>query len=77
MYSVRNVAVFLRNLLISFHENVLNMQTEVHLKRRVPKDSNHSTIKGKVHPRINREDPDGEWRYNATFSLTLALDGGA
>jgi len=43
----------------------------------VPKDSNHSTVKGKVHPRIDREDPDGEWRYSAIFSLISAIDGGA
>jgi len=32
--------------------------------------------KGKVHPRTNHEDPEGEQRYISTLSLTLALDVG-
>jgi rRNA maturation protein Nop10 len=31
---------------------------------------------GKVHPRIGYEDPEGEWRYSSTLSLTFSLDGG-
>jgi len=29
-----------------------------------------------LHPRTDREGPDSEWRYRATLSLTLVLDGG-
>ena len=32
-------------------------------------------VKGKVHPRTSHEDPDGEWRYGYTRSLTSATDG--
>jgi len=32
-------------------------------------------IKVKVHPRTDREGPDGEYRYSHTLSLTSALDG--
>jgi len=32
--------------------------------------------KGKFHPRTGQEDPEGEYRYNSTLSLTSALDGG-
>jgi len=31
--------------------------------------------KGKVHPIIGHEGPEGEWRYSSTLSLTSALDG--
>ena len=31
--------------------------------------------KGKVHPRTGHEDPEGEYRYSSTLSLTSALDG--
>ena len=31
--------------------------------------------KCKVHPRTSHEDPEGEWRYSSTLSLTLALEG--
>ena len=31
--------------------------------------------KGKVIHRTGHEDPDGEWRYLSTLSLTSALDG--
>ena len=31
--------------------------------------------KGKGHPRIGHEDPEGEWRYSSMVSLTSALDG--
>jgi hypothetical protein len=31
--------------------------------------------KGKVHPRTGHEDPEGEYRYTSTLSLTSALDG--
>jgi hypothetical protein len=30
--------------------------------------------KGKVHPRTDRKGPEGEERYNSTFSLTSALE---
>jgi hypothetical protein len=33
-------------------------------------------IKGKVHPRIGHESPEGEQRYSSTISLTSALDWG-
>jgi hypothetical protein len=35
-----------------------------------------SGIKGKVHPRTDREGPEGEQMYTSTLSLTSALDGG-
>ena len=31
--------------------------------------------KGKGHPRTCHEDPEGEYRYSSTLSLTSALDG--
>jgi len=31
--------------------------------------------KGKVHPIAGHENPDGEYRYSCTLSLTSALDG--
>ena len=36
------------------------------------------TVKGKGigHPRTGHEDPDGEYRYSSTLSLTLTLDVG-
>jgi hypothetical protein len=32
--------------------------------------------KGKGHPRTKHGGPEGEWRYNFTFSLTSVLDAG-
>ena len=32
--------------------------------------------KGKGHPKTGREDPEGEYRYSSTLSLTSALHGG-
>jgi hypothetical protein len=32
-------------------------------------------VKAKVQPRTGHEDPEREWRYNSTLSLTLAQDG--
>ena len=32
--------------------------------------------KGKFHPRTDCEDPEGEYRYKSTLSLTSVLDGG-
>ena len=32
--------------------------------------------KGKVRPVTGHEDPEGEWRYSSTLSLTLALEEG-
>ena len=31
--------------------------------------------KDKFHPRTGHEGPEGEWTYNSTLSLTLAVDG--
>jgi hypothetical protein len=31
--------------------------------------------KSKVYPRTGHEDPEGEYRYSPTLSLTSALDG--
>ena len=33
-------------------------------------------VKGKGHPRIGHEGPEGECRYSSTLSLISALDGG-
>jgi len=33
-------------------------------------------LKGKVHPRIGHEGPEGEQRYSSTLSLTSAPDKG-
>ena len=33
------------------------------------------TVKVKVHPRRGHEDPEGQYSYSSTFSLTSALDG--
>jgi len=32
--------------------------------------------KGKIHPRTGHKDPEGEYMYSSTFSLTSALDVG-
>ena len=34
-----------------------------------------SKVKGKGHPRTGHGDPEREYRYSSTLSLTLALDG--
>jgi hypothetical protein len=34
-----------------------------------------SKVKGKLHPGTGHEDPEGEWMYSSTPSLTSALDG--
>jgi hypothetical protein len=31
--------------------------------------------KNKFHPRTGLEDPEGEWKYSCTLSLTTAVDG--
>ena len=36
----------------------------------------HKGRKGKVLPRIDHEDPEGQLRYSSHISLTLALDSG-
>jgi hypothetical protein len=33
-------------------------------------------VKGKVHPRIGHEGPEGEQMYSSTLPSTLALEGG-
>jgi hypothetical protein len=38
-------------------------------------NNNNNKCKGTVHPRTGHEGPEGEQRYNATLSLTSALDG--
>jgi hypothetical protein len=35
---------------------------------------NCTTVTGKGHPKTGHEDPDGEWRYSFTVSLTLVLN---
>jgi hypothetical protein len=35
-----------------------------------------SKSKSKFRPRTGHEDPEAEWRYSSTLSLTSALDGG-
>ena len=47
--------------------NVLLMETSLFVL---------SKCKGKALPKRGHKDPEGEWRYNSTLSLTSALDGG-
>jgi hypothetical protein len=40
-----------------------------------PTSNSKGKGKGKVHPETHHEDPEVEWRYSSTLSLTSALDG--
>jgi hypothetical protein len=53
------VAIFRRNLLVSFNGNAVKMELARLLKRRVPRGRNLNIIKDKVHPRKGHHDPDG------------------
>ena len=45
-------------------------------KNKIPLQKNKLKVKGNAHPRTGHEGPEGELRYNFTFSLTSALDVG-
>jgi hypothetical protein len=70
---IRTVVMCIRTV-VSCIRTVVIVHTD---SSHVHTDSSHSAVKGKFRHRKDREDPDGEWRYSATFSLTSSLDGGA
>jgi hypothetical protein len=71
-YSIKIRILILSLSTLILHHTKTKTQNKQHTLNR---QHYHSKGKGKIHPRIGHERPEGEYRYSSTLSLTSALDG--
>jgi hypothetical protein len=55
----------------TFSKNQINRTSDMFVRVCRIQAFGRTKTKGKVRPRTDYEDPEGEWKYSSTLSLTL------